>query len=127
METRDSVGVRASLLYRSDIALISGVVMDFMKRNEIVVLVRGAGGGAFQLVQDMKICCPIFYSQKNYWRTKRMKPKSAYEDMWIGYIINVVNLTIFRSLFCDLLQGGVLQRIYYKDIKPIVLIQNIKF
>jgi len=36
METRDSVGVRASLFYRSDSALIGGVVMDFMKSNDIV-------------------------------------------------------------------------------------------
>jgi len=61
VETRDSVGVRASLLYRSDSALISGVVMDFMKWNEILVLVWV--WGPLKLVQDTLICCSIFHSQ----------------------------------------------------------------
>jgi hypothetical protein len=39
VETRDFDGIRASLLYRRDSALISGVIMEFMKRNEILVLV----------------------------------------------------------------------------------------
>jgi hypothetical protein len=49
VETRDSVGVRSFLLYRSDSALISGFVMDFMKKNEILVLVWG---GTFQIIHD---------------------------------------------------------------------------
>jgi len=63
VETRDSVGIRAPLLFRSDSALISGVVMELIKRNEILVLVWGMGGGPFQLIQDTLICCPIFHSQ----------------------------------------------------------------
>ena len=43
VETIDSVGVRASLFYRSDSALIGGVVMDVMKSNDITVFVLGGG------------------------------------------------------------------------------------
>ena len=42
---------------------------------------------------------------------------SAYEAVWIYYIINVVNLLHVSVIFCDHLKGGVLRMIYYKDIK----------
>ena len=49
----------------------------------------------------------------------RMKPTNAHEDMWIYYIINVVNLQkvhVSATLF-GLPQVGIIQRIYFKYIK----------
>ena len=49
----------------------------------------------------------------------RIKQKSALEGIWIYYIKNMVNhLHVrFLAIFNGHPQGGVIQQIYYKDIK----------
>jgi hypothetical protein len=54
---------------------------------------------------------------KNYYDNETT---SAYEAMWIYFIINIVTPLHVSVTFCDHLQGGVLRRIYYKDIKTSV-------
>ena len=77
METRESLGVPASLLYRSDSALIRGVVMDFMKRNEILVLVWGTLASSPEYVNPYPTAFPYgngmvlhFYQQQESSTTK---------------------------------------------------------
>jgi hypothetical protein len=56
-----------------------------------------------------------------------MKTNSTCEDMWAYYMLNFVQFLRVSATFCDHLQGGVLCHIYYRDIRPSVQIQNIKF
>jgi hypothetical protein len=46
----------------------------------------------------------------------------AFEGMWIYYIMNVVKLLHVSVTLCDHLQGDVLRRIYYEEIKTHVRI-----
>jgi hypothetical protein len=55
------------------------------------------------------------------WFTMRIKPKSAHEIMWIYYNVRP-NLVYASAIFCGHLQGGIIWRIYYKDIKTNVII-----
>jgi len=48
--------------------------------------------------------------------TVRIKPRSACEYSVFYYILNVVNHVHISVTFCDHIQGGVLQRMYYKDM-----------
>jgi len=55
----------------------------------------------------------------------RIKP-SAYEYVWIYYILNFLKVLNVSAAFCDHLHWDDLRRVYYKDIKTIVQIYNIK-
>jgi len=74
----------------------------------------------FVYIMQAVVYVPLYF----VYHAMRIKP-SVYEDMWIYYIINVVNLIHAPVTFCGHLQGGVTWRIYYKDIRTSA--QNIKF
>ena len=68
----------------------------------------------------------------HWWFIMSLKPKSAYENMWIYYTIYFVSRLHVSVTYCGHLQVGVFQRIYYKEhqnqfanIKHLVL--NISF
>ena len=54
-----------------------------------------------------------------WWFDMRLKTTNAQEDMWIYYTINAVNLLHVHELatFCGHPQVGIIQSIYFKDMK----------
>jgi hypothetical protein len=61
----------------------------------------------------------------HWWFILRTKPKSAYEDMWIYYTIEVVKLLHVSMVYRD--RELLLEWYITKNIKTSLKIQNIKF
>ena len=61
----------------------------------------------------------------NYVLCIRIKPTSAYEVMWIYYIISIVNFRQVSTTFCVLLQGGTIVKYQCMVMKHVLCVSDI--